>query len=355
MMPETAALETVLKRHTAPADPQLVDTLPDEKVRCHACGHRCLIGPGRSGVCKVRYNEAGTLKVPHDYVAGLQCDPIEKKPFFHALPGTQALSYGMLGCDLHCSFCQNWVSSQVLRDPEAVASVSAVSPEQIVELARQYGASTLASTYNEPLITSDWSAEIFRLARPAGFHCAYVSNGNANARVLDFLRTWVDLYKIDLKCYNDHNYRRLGTPLKNVLDSIVQVKERGIWLEVLTLVVPGFNDDPSELKQIARFVASVSTDIPWHVTAYHDSYKSQGRGRTQAKSLIAAASCGREQGLKFVYAGNIPSHVGDFENTRCPSCSELLIERQGYWISVNRLSGSGKCPRCGTAVAGVWE
>src|SRR5262249_30514206 len=204
------------------------------RVRCFACGPRCLTPPGRDGICRVRFNEAGTLKVPFGYVAGLQLDPVEKKPFFHALPGTRALSFGMLGCDLHCGYCQNWVSSQALRDAHSSLDFQPVSPQELVRLAIRNGAASLISTYNEPLITAEWAVSVFREAKAAGLITGFVSNGNATPEVLQFIRPWVDLYKIDLKTFDDRRYHELGGRLQPILASIGRIHEMGFWLEVVT-------------------------------------------------------------------------------------------------------------------------
>jgi pyruvate formate lyase activating enzyme len=333
---------------------EIYDRLPQNAVRCHACGHRCFIPEGRPGICRVRFNDGGVLRVPWGYVGALQCDPIEKKPFFHVLPGSLALSFGMLGCDFHCGYCQNWVTSQAIRDPKAVAMPERIGPPELVALAGRYGAPVVASTYNEPLITSEWAVSIFRAARGAGLLCAYISNGNGTARVLDYIRPYVDLYKVDLKSFRDRNYRALGGVLQNVLDTIRMLKEKSFWVEIVTLIVPGFNDTDEELRDIARFLAGVSADIPWHVTAFHRDYKMTDPDDTPAATLLRAAEIGRAEGLRYVYAGNLPGAVGDFENTRCPGCSGLLIERRGYRILDVRLTPRGTCPDCGGAVAGVW-
>ncbi len=228
-------------------DGEIYDRLPGGAVRCHACGHRCFIPDGRPGICKVRFNEAGVLKVPWGYVGALQVDPVEKKPFFHVLPGALALSFGMLGCDFHCAYCQNWITSQAIRDPDALSEPERVTPEGLAALAGRHGAAIIASTYNEPLITSEWAVAIFREARRAGRICAYISNGNGTPRVLEYIRPWVDLYKIDLKSFRDRNYRSLGGTLQNVLDTIGQVHRLGFWLEVVTLLIPGFNDSDGEI------------------------------------------------------------------------------------------------------------
>src|SRR5207245_2774425 len=198
---------------------ELYEKLPSGRVRCFACGHRCLIPPGQDGICRVRFNREGTLYVPWGYVGVLQLDPVEKKPFFHALPGSLAMSFGMLGCDYHCGYCQNWVTSQALRDPNAVAPPHQLTAEQFVDVSLKQGARIVTSTYNEPLITSEWAVEIFKLARSAGLKTSYVSNGNGTPEVLEYIRPWVDLYKVDLKSFQDRNYRKLGGVLKNVLDT----------------------------------------------------------------------------------------------------------------------------------------
>ncbi len=355
LAPEVETLDQALKRRTRPAAPELVETLGNGRVRCYACGHRCVILEGLDGICRVRFNRAGTLYVPWGYVASLQVDPIEKKPFFHAFPGAVAVSFGMLGCDYHCSYCQNWLTSQALRDSAALAPPREILAEDIVELARRYRAPVIVSTYNEPLITSEWAVEVFRKARPYGIRGAYVSNGNATPEVLRYLRPHVDLYKVDLKSFRDESYRKLGGKLKNVLDTIQNVQAMGFWLEVVTLLVPGFNDSEDELRELTRFLASVSPDIPWHVTAFHKDYKMTDPENTTARDLVRAARIGQEAGLRYVYAGNLPGRVGELENTRCHSCGELLVERFGYRILQYRLREDGACPRCSTAIPGFWS
>lgn len=346
-------LEEVLK--SLSREGELYRPLEGNKVLCFACGHRCTILEGRPGVCRVRFNVGGKLYVPWGYVGALQCDPIEKKPFFHAYPGSLAFSFGMLGCDYHCAYCQNWLTSQALRDPAAIAPPYRITPDALVDLARQYEAKVIASTYNEPLITSEWAVAIFKEAKKRGFVGAYISNGNATPEVLDYLRPWVDLYKVDLKSFNDRNYRRLGGRLSVVLETLENLLARDFWVEVVTLVVPGFNDSEEELRGIARFLARLSPDIPWHVTAFHKDYKMTDPENTTAEQLIRAASIGKEEGLRFVYAGNLPGQVGDLENTYCPDCHTLLIERFGYRILKYRLEPGGFCPDCSRPIPGRWD
>src|SRR3712207_620531 len=260
----SASLAEVLDGLTTEAAAELVEHEAGGAVRCYACGHRCLVREGKRGICKVRFNERGRLLVPAGYVAALACDPTEKKPFFHLLPGSDTLTFGMLGCDLHCAYCQNWVTSQSLRDEAAGSAPRAVSAERLVGMARECGARVVGSSYNEPLITAEWAFEVFRGAKAEGFRTAFISNGNATPQVLDYLRPVTDCYKIDLKSMSDRAYRQLGGVVDNILDTVRMVHERGFWEEVVTLVVPGFNDSEKELRSAAEFIASVSPDIPWH-------------------------------------------------------------------------------------------
>ncbi len=348
-------LADVLDRLTV--EGELYETLSEGAVRCYACGHRCLIREGRRGICQVRFNREGKLFVPWGYVAGLQADPIEKKPFFHILPGSDALTFGMLGCDFHCSYCQNWLSSQAMHDSDSDGSLNfirRISPEQIVSYARQTGSRIIASSYNEPLITSEWAVSIFRLAQQARLKCVYVSNGNATPEVLQYLRPYLVGYKVDLKTMQDRQYRQLGGVLKNVLDTIRMAREMGLWVEVVTLTVPSFNDSTDELMDTARFIASVSRDIPWHVTAFHPDYKMAGLPPTSVATLLRAAEIGQEAGLNFVYAGNLPGRTREYEHTSCPNCQTVLIERFSYTIYDYRLTAQGTCPKCNTAIPGVW-
>ena len=348
---DTASLATLLDARTRPA--QLVLPEADGALRCVACGHRCLVKPGRRGICKVRFNRDGTLLVPWGYAAGVQCDPTEKKPFFHVLPGSDTLTFGMLGCDFHCGYCQNWLTSQALRDGSAGVTPTDLTPDQLVGLGLSRGARMVASSYNEPLITAEWAVDVFRAARPHGLRCAFVSNGNATPEALDFIRPFTDCYKIDLKAMDDRRYRELGGVLDHVLDAVRMVRERGFWLEIVTLLVPGFNDG-DQIARAADFIASVSTDIPWHVTAFHQDYRMTAPANTTADMLVRACETGAAAGLQFVYAGNLPGRVGRWEHTFCPDCGDLLIERHGYTILKQRIGADGACPSCGRRMPGIW-
>ncbi len=550
---------------------ELYEKLPNKELRCFACGHRCVIREGKRGICQVRFNRDGELRVPHGYVAALQSDPVEKKPFFHVLPSVNALTFGMLGCDYHCGYCftgdtivitnrgpielqsafelgekrvkqpngeisfpaglkaitssgrlrdvkgvfrhsyqgelvritpyylpalrctpdhrvyvmddkiskprmiqakelrshhllliprkfhfsplqavdaieyinssivghsttlslvtenlqlaknvavgnlpfpsieynldeylietekfyliplknieretfeghvfnmevdeehnylanfflvsncQNWLTSQAMRDPSSDVSVNyirEISPQGMVDSARRTNASIVVSSYNEPLITSEWAVEIFKEAKKAGLMCAYVSNGNNTPEVMEYIRPYISAYKVDLKCMQDKNYRKLGGVLQNTLDGIKRAHESGLWVEIVTLTIPGFNDSNEELWDAARFIAGVSRDIPWHVTAFHKDYKMTDPDNTDAKTLLRAADIGREAGLRFVYAGNLPGQVGEYEDTFCPACNFKLVKRRGYIIQEYHITSDGKCPHCDAKVPGLWH
>ena len=347
-------LRDILDRRVREADPALYERLENNRVRCFSCGHCCPIPDGQPGVCKVRYNRGGTLYVPWGYTAGMQCDPIEKKPFFHAHPGALAYSFGMLGCDLHCGYCQNWVTSQALRDPNAISPPLDVSPGDLVRDALHQGARVLVSTYNEPLITSEWAVAVFKEAKAAGLLTGFVSNGNGTPQVLEYLRPWLDLYKIDLKSFDDRHYHELGGRIGPILETIRRVHEMGLWLEIVTLLIPGFNDSEDEVRRLTEFLAGISPDIPWHVTAFHADYKMDDQRDTSVDDLLRAAEIGREAGLRYIYAGNLPGRVGEWEDTRCPNCSETLIRRYGYFIEKYNLTQEGRCPRCSARIPGRW-
>ncbi|HZJ23289.1 MAG TPA: AmmeMemoRadiSam system radical SAM enzyme, partial [Anaerolineales bacterium] len=276
----------------------------------------------------------------------------------HVMPGTNALTFGMLGCDFHCGYCQNWLTSQAMRDPNsdvAANLIRRITPQEMVQLAHRTNASVVVSSYNEPLITSEWAVQIFKEAKAAGLMCAYVSNGNNTAEVMEYIRPYISAYKVDLKCMQDKSYRKLGGVLQNTLDGIKRAHEMGLWVEIVTLTIPGFNDSNEELWDAARFIAGVSRDIPWHVTAFHKDYKMTDPDNTDSKILLRAAEIGREAGLRYVYAGNLPGQVGEYEDTFCVQCNQRLIHRSGYVIREYRITKDGTCPGCNTRIPGLWH
>ena len=224
----------------------------------------------------------------------------------------------------------------------------------LVRDAKRQGAKILVSTYNEPLITSEWAVAVFKEAKAAGLITGFVSNGNGTPQVLEYLRPWVDLYKVDLKSFDDRHYHELGGRIAPILDTIRRLHQMGLWIEIVTLLIPGFNDSEDELRRLAEFLAGVSPDIPWHVTAFHKDYKMDGPRDTTAGDLLRAAEIGKNAGLRYIYAGNLPGRVGELENTGCRNCGDLLIQRNGYFIEDYRLTPEGACPSCNTLVPGRW-
>ncbi len=344
--------EEILMRCTSPGE--LFEKLAAGTVRCLACGHRCKIQEGKPGICKVRFNRDGILQVPFGYVSGLQCDPVEKKPFFHVRPGAAALSFGMLGCNFQCGFCQNWMTSQVMRETGSVPYLTKVNPEDIVRAATENGADLVVSTYNEPLITSEWAVAVFKEAKAAGLVTAYVSNGFGSPESLEFLDPWVDVFNVDLKCFNGSSYRKLGGALDTVLDTIRNLVRRRKWIEIITLLIPGFNDSEEELKALADFIHTLSPDIPWHVTAFHRDYRWIHSRDTSPEDLLRAVEIGKRKGLRYIYAGNLPGNTGNMENTRCPNCNASVVERIGFRILRSKITSKGMCDSCSHPIPGIW-
>lgn len=335
---------------------ELYKTLGEGKLQCHACAHRCNLKAGQSGTCKVRFNRDGVLRVPHGYTNGLQDDPIEKKPFYHVRPGLRTLSFGMLGCNFHCDYCQNWLSSQSLKDKEAGAIPRPVSAKEIIQRALEKGCEGVTSTYNEPFISTEWAVEVFKLAREAGLVTSYVSNGHATPEALEYLMPWLDYINVDLKSFDPATYARLGGKLEAVKETLTTLAASKVWVEVVTLVVPGLNDSNEELRSMARFLADLSPDIPWHVTAFHSDYKMRDTPSTPAQSLMRAYRIARRAGLSYAYPGNMPGQFDNLESTLCPSCGTVCIERVGFLIRANHLAETkGMCPGCGRQIPGIWD
>ena len=327
------------------------ERLEGNKVRCHLCAHRCLINEGKLGICQVRKNEAGTLMtLVYGRAISQNVDPIEKKPLFHVMPGSLSYSIATPGCNFRCLFCQNADISQMPRERHLVMGREA-TPAQIVEMARRRDCRSIAYTYTEPTIFSEYAYDVAVLAHEAGLLNVYVTNGYMTRELLDDLHPYLDAANVDLKSFRDEFYRRLcGAHLEPVLDSLRAMKELGIWVEVTTLVIPGENDDEDELREIAAFIAGeLGVETPWHVSRFHPTYKMLDRPVTPWQTLERAGRIGRQAGLRYVYIGNVP---GQGETTFCHHCGAPLIERVGFHVSSYRLS-DGKCEQCGTPVAGI--
>ncbi len=341
-------------------DAMLWERAENDAVQCNLCAHRCRIAEGKEGFCSVRRNVGGVLKtLTYGRICALHVDPIEKKPLFHFLPGSKSLSLATPGCNFRCSFCQNW---QISQQPSWVEGESNnislqteyVAPESVVELAQQNHCASISYTYTEPTIFFEYAYDTATLARRNGIKNCFVSNGFMTPRAVEAIAPVLDAINVDLKCFSDETYRKVCRgSLQPVLNCLEQLVQAGIWVEVTTLVVPGMNDSPEELRQIADFIAkTLGQGVPWHVSRFHGDYQLRSTPSTPLATLELACRLGAEAGLKYVYCGNVPSLVD--ERTRCPHCREVLIDRAGFSVSAVRIR-NGRCPKCDTPVEGVWE
>jgi len=321
------------------------------RLVCNLCAHRCKIAEGRFGICGVRRNVGGVLRtLVFGQVVAAHVDPIEKKPLFHFAPGSLSLSIATVGCNFRCSFCQNWSISHAPRDGGVRAS-EAIAPRRLVELAEENKCHSISYTYTEPTIFFEYAYETARLASEKGIKNVFVTNGYMTPEALDAIHPHLHAANVDLKAFDDKTYRRImGAKLQPVLDSIAKMHSQGVWVEVTTLVIPTVNDSDEELGEIADFIASLSPSIPWHVSRFHPDYHMTHLPPTPVEALARAIRIGKERGLRYVYAGNVPGHAG--ENTVCHSCGITLIERFGFHVTRNDVR-NGRCPNCGAAVDGV--
>ncbi len=335
---------------------ELVRTLKDQVVQCRVCEHYCTLHPGEWGKCGVRVNRDGKIySAVYGNAVAAHVDPIEKKPLFHFLPGSRAFSIGTYGCNMRCRWCQNWQISQVREVEEDRSSLREVLlPEAIVEIARRQHSESIAYTYNEPTVFFEYTYDTAKLAREHGIKNVYVSNGFMSPETLERLTPYLDAINVDLKGFTNMLYEQYsGARLEPVKRNIATlVRETNIWVEVTTLVIPGLNDSDTELQAAAEWLASVSTDIPWHLSAFHPDYQMLDRPRTSTATLERAYAIGKAAGLKFIYLGNVLDP--ERENTLCPVCGELLIQRYGYSVRP-RWTTPGVCPKCNTHLPGVWH
>lgn len=331
----------------------LYEIQDSDVVACRLCHHRCRLGPDKFGICGVRQNRAGKLYT-HVYgeVIAAHIDPIEKKPLYHFLPGSRSLSIATSGCNFRCSFCQNWQISQNSKGERKDFSGRALSPREIVATAKKQGCASISYTYTEPTIFFEYALDTARLANEAGLGNNFVTNGYMTREALETIQPYLDACNVDLKSFRDEYYRTLcGAHLGPVLDSIRSMREMDIWVEVTTLVVPGRNDSTKELTEIAAFIAEVDRDIPWHISRFHPDFQFQESHPTPVDTLRKALAIGREQGLRYIYIGNV---WGESEGTFCPKCGNRVIERSGFSITKDQLQ-EGRCPYCEYAIAGIFS
>jgi len=329
----------------------LWERIEEGRVQCKLCAHRCIIGEGRLGVCQVRLNHEGALYTEvYGEVIAEHADPVEKKPLYHFYPGSLAYSVATPGCNFRCRWCQNADISQMPREQSITRGVQ-TSPEQIVARAAAARCRSIAYTYTEPTIFFEYTYDIARLAHEQGLANVYVTNGYMTAEMLDLFHPYLDASNVDLKAFRDETYRQyVGARLQPVLDSLKQMKDLGIWLEVTTLILPEVNDSVAELTDIAHFVADeLGPETPWHISRSMPAYRMPDLPVTSASTLEQARQIGESAGLHYVYVGNIPGET----STPCPGCGTHLVRRAGHRVLDNWVTAAGGCPVCGTAVAGV--
>jgi pyruvate formate lyase activating enzyme len=322
------------------------------RLRCVACAHRCVIAPGAAGACGVRFNQNGVLRVPFDYVARRYVRAVETNTIFHVLPGARALTFGMFGCDLRCPYCHNHRISQALRDGETAEAPIAISAEQLVDEAVASQARVLCAAYNEPMISAEWVGSVFRTARAKGLRTVIVSDGHSTPEALRYMRPYADVFRVDLKAHDEAAYKRLGGRLQPVLDTIRMARELGYWVEVVTLVVPGLNQDPMALAAMGGQLREISPDIPWHINGFVPRYRLTEVEPASAAFLMLAAGAAYVAGSRYVYVGNAPA-CAELAHTRCPGCHQVLVRRRDYATTELTLR-HGACSACQLPIPGIW-
>lgn len=325
-----------------------------KRVQCNLCCHRCLIPEGHRGICGVRWNESGTLySLVYGRSVAQQVDPIEKKPLYHFLPGSDAFSIATIGCNFRCLHCQNVHIAQAPADDERILGID-LPCEDIVSAAANHACASIAYTYTEPTIFFEYAYDTARLAVAKGLKNVFITNGYITEEALDDIAPCLHAANIDLKFFNDDTYRKVcGARLAPVLEAIQNYYDRGIWIEVTTLIIPSYNDSDAELRGIARFIADIDPDIPWHISRFMPAHRMQ-KPRTPPGTLEKARQIGAAEGLNYVYIGNLSVPGGN--DTACPGCNVTVIKRNVFTHTQDiRINGQGQCSSCGRRIAGVWQ
>jgi pyruvate formate lyase activating enzyme len=320
-----------------------------DKIECQLCRHYCNLKENQIGICGVNKNEDGKLvNLVYGKVSALNIDPVEKKPLYHFLPGSKALSIGSIGCNFRCDFCQNWQISQ----SKDLSNLSSISPQEIVDIALKYGCKSIAYTYNEPTIFYPFAKDIAQIAKRYNIKNIFVSNGYESPEVIEDMVGVIDAFNIDIKSFQNSYYKkRLKGDLEGVLDTLKRIKSKNFWLECTTLIVPNDNDSQDELRAIANFIANeLGSDTPWHLSAFYPNYKAIDKEPTELATLKRAFDIAKEAGIEYVYLGNVPEDG----TTYCPKCNSELICRVGYNVVKNNLIDR-RCPNCNKEIAGVWR
>jgi pyruvate formate lyase activating enzyme len=347
----TPALQDVLSARTTAGE--LYEWRSDGLMRCVACAHGCVFDHDRTGACGVRARVGESLQVPFGYVARKYVRSVETNTVFHVLPGARALTFGMYGCDLKCPYCHNHKVSQALREGVTGELPIDVTAEQLVEEAVAAGCAVLCAAYNEPMIAAEWVHAVFTRAKARGLVTALITDGHATPQAINYVRNVTDVYRVDLKGIDDAQYRTLGGRVGPVLASIEHARSVGLWVELVTLVVPGFNDDPRSLKRMAQAIVGIDAAMPWHLNAMMPRYRLKDGAPTAPMTLLTAVGAAYGRGLRFVYASNLLS-LGELGHTRCDGCREVLVERHDYETQRVQLTG-GRCPKCAREIPGIWQ
>lgn len=325
--------------------------------RCTACAHRCVLEGDRTGACGVRFTRDGKLFAPGGYVARRYVRSVETNTLYHVKPGAKALTFGMYGCDLRCGYCHNWKLSQALREGVEDEAPVRIDAKTLVAEAKAAGCEILCAAYNEPLIAAEWVREVFAHAKAEGLVTAVVTDGHTTPEVLAYVRPVLDVFRVDLKGARPETYKTLGGRREPVVAAIREARRLGLWVEVVTLAVTGLSDDPSDLRAIARELAAIDPDIPWHLNAFVPRFKMTDRPRTAGATLVSAVGMGYARGLRFVYGSNLARELPELAHTRCASCREVLVERFDYATVTSRVvrtESGGACPSCAAKVPGIF-
>jgi pyruvate formate lyase activating enzyme len=330
----------------------LYEKLDNKFVHCCLCAHQCKISPSKFGICGVRQNRDGVLyTLVYGEAIASHIDPIEKKPLYHFFPGSGAFSIATIGCNFKCGFCQNWQISQISKRDGSISGGYELMPEKVVKQAKRNNCLSISYTYTEPTIFFEYAYDTAKLAKEAGLYNNFVTNGYMSKEALDTIRPYLDAANVDLKSFNEDYYKKnCRAHLSPVLDSIAHMKKLNIWVEVTTLIVPGENDSEEELNAIAKFIANLGKDIPWHISRFHPNYQFTDYPPTSIDTLKKAKQIGNSHGLRYIYLGN----VLEGSDTYCPNCNELLVSRTYFYVEKFNIK-EGRCPSCATEIDGIWS
>jgi pyruvate formate lyase activating enzyme len=326
----------------------------DGRLQCTACAHRCVLTDQAAGLCRVRYRSGKTIRAPWGYVAVRRIMPVERNTIYHVRPGSLGLTFGMLGCDLRCPWCSNWQLSQALRDDLPETPIVETSASLLVSEALNAGCRVVAAAFNEPMISAEWVHEIFAEAHHHGLVTALISDGNTTPEALAFLRPVSDVFRVDLKGTTVAHYTTVGGVAGAPLEALREARRLGYWVEAVTVIVPGVNDDVGELRRLGAILAEIDPELPWHLNGFVPRYRMNNVAPTDPALLVLVAGTAYARGLRYVYVGNVADRVQELSHTRCPRCLEAVVRRHNYMTESMTLR-NGRCPNCAIPIPGLWE